>query len=129
MNPPVFHTQNINMGGDASASRRSAWIPLEGFRNFALEIALPSTGSPIGVISVEVCNHGVSGQAGAELPSAALTGLTQPSTGGAWACFVDNLQTSAGFVALVYTRTSGGTGAAFTDSTGTASGPILVLKE
>lgn len=123
-----FHKQNIPMGGDASVSRRSAWLPMGGCRHFSAEMALPSTGSPIGVVSIEVCNHGVEGVAGAALSSDKLVGLTQPSTGTAWSCFVDGVETDAAFVALVYTRTSGGAGAAFTDASGQASGFNLSLK-
>jgi hypothetical protein len=125
---PVSHKQEIQMGGDASTSRRGAWIPLAGYRHFSIEMALPSTGSPIGVVSVEVCNHGKTGVAGAALSSDKLPGLTQPSTGAAWACFVDGIETDAAFFAIVYTRTGGGAGANFTDGSGEASGPNVMLK-
>lgn len=123
-----FHSQSVLMGGDASASRRSAWIPLNGWRHFSIEMALPSTGSPIGVVSVEVCNHGKAGTAGAALSSDKLPGLTQPSTGVAWSCFVDGIETDAAFFAIVYTWASGGAGANFTDGAGTAGGPNVALK-
>ena len=123
-----FHTQSLPMGGDASANRRSAWISLSGWRHVSIEMVLPSTGSPIGVVSVEVCNHGVAGTVGVALPSGSLPGITQPSTGAAWSCFVDGIETDAAYFAIVYTRTSGGTGANFTDGAGTASGPNIVLK-
>ena len=123
-----FHSQSVLMGGDASANRRSAWIPLNGWRHFSIEMALPSTGAPIGAVSVEVCNHGAAGVAGAALSSTKLPGLTQPSTGAAWSCFVDGIETDAAFFAIVYTRTGGGAGANFTDGAGTAGGPNVALK-
>jgi hypothetical protein len=101
---------------------------LNGYRHFSIEMALPSTGSPIGVVTVEVCSHGVPGTAGVAIPSANLSGLTQPSTGAAWSCFVDGVESSAAFFAIVYTLTSGGAGANFTNASGTAAGPNVVLK-
>ena len=117
----TVHTQNISMGGDASASRRSAWIPIRSTRNLSIEMTLPATGSPVGVISIEISNSGVPGQAGRPLDSIYLAGLTQPS-GGAWSCFLDNIQTTALYLAIVYTRTSGGVGANFTDGSGSGVG-------
>lgn len=125
---PVFHQQDVLMGGDASASRRGPWIRLRGYRHFSIEMALPSTGSPVGVMSVEVCNHGVTGVAGAALSSDKLPGLTQPSTGAAWSCFVDGIETNAEYFAIVFAHTSGGAGALFTNGAGTAAGPNVVLK-
>ena len=123
-----FHTQSLPMGGDASASRRSDWIPLTGWRHASIEMALPSTGAPVGVVSVEVCNHGVAGKAGVALPSTSLSGITQPSTGAAWSCFIDGIETNAAFFAVVFAHTSGGAGANFTNGAGTAAGPQIVLK-
>ena len=120
--------ENISMGGDASASRRSDWIATGGRRHICLEIALPSTGTPIGVVSVEVCNHGVAGTSGAAIPSGNLSGLTQP-TGAAYSCLIDNIETTAAYVALVYTRTSGGAGAGFTDASGSSVGPKISLEQ
>lgn len=119
---------NLSLGGDLSASRRTAWFDLEGGRHFSLEMACPATGSPIGVWSVEVCNHGKAGVAGATIPSDQLKGLTQPSDGNAWSCFVDNVETTARFAAVVWTRTSGGIGADLTDGRGT-TGARIVVKE
>ena len=114
----------IDMGGDASASRRSAWMPLNGHRQFCLDLNLPSTGTPIGVVSVELSDSGAPGVHGFPISTSALPGLTQPS-GTSWSCLIDNIVSTAPYFCLVYTRTSGGAGAAFNFGYVTGPDPTL----
>ena len=116
----------LSMGGDASAARRTPWIPLGGFRSFSLEISLPAVNAPAGTLSIETSNNGTAAT-GKPIPGIELVGLTQPS-GGAWACLLDSVHTDALYIAIVYTPSSGGFGAYFSDGAGATSGPRLVMK-
>jgi hypothetical protein len=82
--------------------------------------------APTGALSIEVSNHGKSGVAGSVYPMTITTG----PAGSAGSTVLDKIETSAAYVRLVYTRTSGGTGCVWTDDSGTAgTDTILVVKE
>lgn len=110
---------------DLSATTRSKWCKLPpGAKKCAIGIGWPATDAPTGTIAIEVSTHGIDGVAGAAYP--VVIG-TQPA-GSAGTLFLDNIETAAEFIAVTYTRVSGGTGAVFTDEAGGLP-PALVIKE
>src|SRR5512136_2272915 len=112
----------LDFGGDMSANRRTVWIPMLGCRRGCLEIAWPATGTPVGVIAVEVSNHGQYGVAGTVYTPAI---ATQPA--GTANSVVFEFETGAAFIAVTYTAGSGGTGASFTDLGGDS--PRIYITE
>ena len=117
--------QTIDFQGDMSAARRSKPIPLQGGTRVSAEICWPATGTPIGVIGVEVTDD-----------PTATTGFVYPVTisagnqpaGTAGGVLLRNLEVSEDYIIFTYTPTSGGTGAAFCDKDGNDL-PHLVVKE
>lgn len=113
--------------GDMSASTRTYWAELPaGMKRVAIGIGWPATGTPVGTLSIELATHKNESVTGAVYTPA-------PSlhpTGGAANLLIDNIVTAARSIAVVYTRTSGGTGASFTDETGVAgTKPTLIVRE
>ena len=106
--PVVFHA------ADLSATQASDWIPRPSLakRGF-LGIGWPSTGAPIGALTVEESDSPLS-------TSGALLATLTTTPAGTAASTTLTFQTTAPYVRVKYTRTSGGTGAAWTNSTGTA---------
>jgi N-methylhydantoinase B/oxoprolinase/acetone carboxylase alpha subunit len=122
----IFYLANGTVATDLSATCATKWIPTRGCRRASLAIGWPATGSPVSVLSIQTCNHGIDGTAGEAYP---ITIATQPA-GTANTLFLDGIKTDADYIRVVNTWTSGGTGAAFTDDSGTAgTSPILILKE
>ena len=110
---------SIPIAGDMSASFRSAWIWIAtNPKPISLEVSWPATGGPHGAFTLETCNNPAD-TSGAPLPATALAAWTsaQPS-GSAGSAFVDNISTAGSYVALVYTQSSGGTGAVPTATLG-----------
>lgn len=99
---------------DLSVTQASAWIPRPSKdNNGCLGIGWPATGTPVGALTVEESDSPLS-------TSGALLGtLTTTPTGGA-ASTLFTFTVTAPYVRVVYTRASGGTGAHWTNSTGTA---------
>jgi hypothetical protein len=105
------------IGADLSASTRTKWIKRPpGAKKACIGIGWPATGTPVGTLSIEVSDHGKPGVAGAAYPVA----ITTNPSGTANTLILDLIETAADAIAMVYTRTSGGTGAVFTDSSGVA---------
>lgn len=116
----------LEFGGDMSANRRSQWVDLRGCHNGALEIAWPATGTPVGTIAIEVSNHGAYGVAGVVYSPA----IAKQPAGTADGTLFDGIFTTAKFICVTYTVTSGGTGASFTDLSGVATKPAkLIITE
>jgi hypothetical protein len=115
------------VGNSLAATDYTEWVQIpRGTKKMSIGIGWPSTGTPVGVLAVVVCNHGRNGVAGASYP---ITISTQPA-GTAATLFLDNIDTAAGYIGMTYTATTGGTGAVFTDETGVAGTvPKLVFHE
>jgi hypothetical protein len=110
---------------DLSATTRSKWCKLPpGAKKCAIGIGWTDVDSPTGTIAIEVSTHGIDGVAGAAYP---VVITTQPA-GSAGTLFLDNIETAAEFIAVTYTRVSGGTGDTFTDDAGGTT-PALIIKE
>lgn len=134
LNSIFKNTRTFKMAAaDLSASTRSNWVPIpRGAKRLAIDFGWTATGTPVGVFSVEVTNNpgAASGfTLGAEGAAYTVTFGTQPA-GTTAGMILDNLTTACDYIALVYTATSGGTGAVVTDSTHTAGTlPTLVIKD
>lgn len=99
---------------DLSATQASDWIPRPSKdTKGCLGIGWPATDSPTGALTIEESDSPSS------TSGALLATLTTTPAGSAASTLV-TFATSAAYVRVVYTRTSGGTGAAWTNSTGTA---------
>ena len=105
--------QQIVFSGDMSSTLRSKWIRRpSAARAFSLGIGWPATGTPTGTLAVEISDHGVNGVAGTPVT---LTIPAQPAgSAGGWV--IDNIPCTAAYIAVTYTRTSGGAGANLMDS-------------
>jgi hypothetical protein len=91
---------------DLSASTRSEWVRLpSAFKRACIGIGWTDVDSPTGTLSIEVSVDGVPGTAGAAYP---ITISTNPA-GTSAAVVLDGIVTSAPYIAVVYTVTSGGT--------------------
>src|SRR5512147_1753705 len=107
---------------DLSASDYTKWIKVPPQAKYAsLGIGWTATGAPEGALTIEASNHGREGTAGATI----LTLTTTPS-GSANSTLADLVQTSASYLLVRYARTSGGTGATWTDDSGVA-GTVPVI--
>lgn len=128
------NTRTFTMAAaDLSASTRSNWVPVpRGAKRLALDFGWTATGTPVGTFSVEVTNNkdAASGVVlGSQGVGYTVTFGTQPA-GSAGGMILDNLTTACDYIALVYTRTSGGTGATVTDSASTVGTlPTMVIKD
>ena len=112
-------------GADMSASTRTDWVKLPAqAKRCAIDLGWPATGTPIGTLSIELSNDS-NAATGAAYPIAIATN----PTGGAGSILLDNIQTSARFLAVVYAVTSGGVGAAFTGMGGAGTAPTVEIKE
>lgn len=108
--------------GDPSATVATEWkkIP-DHTRVIAIGVGTLATGTPVGAFTVEVSNHGKAGVSGvAPYDVVTLTTLTIAAVNGASRQLIDRIGTGAACIRLVYTRTSGGEGGAFTDDSGNA---------
>ena len=100
---------------DMAASFRSAPIYVgPGSKHISLEVSWPATGTPRGAFTLEAANSSADAT-GAPFPATAATAWTsQQPAGSAGSAFLDNIETAALYVFVVYAATSGGTGAAAT---------------
>jgi hypothetical protein len=122
----IFYLASGAVATDLSATCSTKRIPTRGCRRASLGIGWTETGSPVGVISIQECNHNTDGAEPTPYP---VEIATQPA-GTAGALFLPGLKFDGDYVVVTYTRTSGGTGATFTDDSGAAgTSPILILKE
>lgn len=122
MNFPVIFT-----AADLSTTQRSNWIEIPPqTKTIAIHIGCTATGSPLGTVTLEVSGHGGNGTAGQPYAPAP----TSSPAGGAFTAIYDLISTSARYIAVVYTASSGGTGASWTNDSG-ASGttPFICCKE
>lgn len=128
---PFYLADGVTVATDLSAACATKWIPTRGAKRGALGIGCTATGSPAGGVTLQVCNHGRNASSGATYCKNAVdpTVLFQPA-GSAAATIVDGLASESDYYRVVYTPTSGGTGAVFTDDSGeTGTSPVLTLKE
>lgn len=102
---------DVPMGGDMSASRRSSGFFIGNASSIMFEASWPATGSPVGAFALEVfaVQTATSGKAHDEFELAEVV-AGQPA-GTAGSLTVDGIETSAIYVCVSYTATSGGTGA------------------
>jgi hypothetical protein len=99
---------------DLSATQSSDWIPRRSTaKKGCVGIGWPATGTPVGALTIEESDSPLS------TSGALLATLTTTPTGGA-ASTMFTFETAAPYVRIKYTAASGGTGAAWTNSTGTA---------
>jgi hypothetical protein len=114
---------NFEMGGDCSVVRRSKPIDLQGVRKFSVGVGWPA--GLTGVLSLEVNNHGRQEAS----PGLGAT-ITKHPAGTADGVIITGCTTDAGFVMLVCTPTTGGTGINLLDEgQGANTTPNLVFKE
>ena len=112
--PIVFHA------ADLSATQASDWLARPSLSDKAcIGIGWPATDTPVGALTVEVSDSPSS-------TSGALIGTLATTPAGTAASTLVTFAVSAAYVRVVYARASGGTGAAWTNSTGTA-GTIPVI--
>jgi hypothetical protein len=116
------------VGNSLAADDVTKWVRLpDACKKIAIGIGWPATGTPVGTLSIQVSNHGKAGVAGAAYP---ITIATQPTGATAKTVVLDNIETGAKFVRMVYTRGSGGTGCIFVDDSGVAgTTPSIDVKE
>jgi hypothetical protein len=99
----------LDFGGDLSASRRTQWIFLgRGQKHLSLHLVIPS--GVTGALTLE-CSNDSTLTTGEAHPATATTAwvAAQPANSGA-DLFADNIMTTAAYVAVVFTRSAGGTG-------------------
>jgi hypothetical protein len=111
---------------DMSATSRSNWIAIpQDCQEMSIALGWPGTDAPTGTLSLEVSGHGKNGTAGEAYP---VTVSSSPA-GTAGHVILDNIATSCPFICVLYTRSSGGTGAAFTNDSGVAgTQPLITFK-
>jgi len=115
---PTTETSSSNfyqVTADMAASFRSAPIYVgPGSKHISLEVSWPATGTPRGAFTLEAANSSADAT-GAAFPATAASAWTgQQPAGSAGSAFLDNIETAALYVFVVYTATSGGTGATAT---------------
>jgi hypothetical protein len=106
--------QNADLAADDSTN----WIEIPpDARLGCLHIGCTATDTPVGVLKIKVTGNSAQAVADADDYS------DQPTTGpaaAAWQYNGDAIETAARYIALFYDRTSGGTGAVWTDNSAVA---------
>lgn len=117
----------VSFPGDMSASRVSTPLAVgQGNTTFALDIACPSTDTPVGVITVEDSIHGdPSGDW--NVYSVDGTNPLQITVNGAGIWHLRDYAMRAAYVRIRYTRASGGTAANFYDGSSTGANKPLAF--
>ena len=111
--PFFLSSDNVTPATDMSAAMRTPWIA-KSAAQMSLWLTWTATGSPNGTFSVEVTNDPTAAT-GIAVPAAYLPGIAAGQPGGtAGRMVIDPIQTSAVFLAVVYTPSSGGSGAVAT---------------
>jgi hypothetical protein len=106
--PVIFHA------ADLSATQSSDWIPRPSLAKKAcVGIGWPATDAPTGALTIEESDSPLS-------TSGATLGTFTTTPAGSAASTLFTFFVTAAYVRVKYTRTSGGTAAAWTNSTGTA---------
>jgi hypothetical protein len=111
-----------------AASDTTKWVPVpKQCKRICIAMGWPATGSPIGTLAIEVSNHGTEGTSGAAYSPAP---STNPSGAVAANIILDNIVTSACYIRMTYTASSGGTACVFTNDSGVAgTSPTIEFKE
>jgi len=124
----TYETVKVVFGGDMSSDRVSQPILVDGGTIASVQIAWPSTDSPVGAFSIEVSNHGDASGTWDEY-SVDIPWSAQPA-GSAGTLTLDNIETATKYLRIRYDATSGGTGAVFYDgSSDHGKLPIVVIKD
>jgi hypothetical protein len=115
------------IGNTLGASDVTKWVRLPPqTKKLTIGIGWPNTDTPIGTLAIEISNHGKPNVSGAPYP----TVITINPAGTANTVILDKIETSATYIRMTYTRSSGGAGAVFTDDTGVAGTlPNIETKE
>lgn len=95
---------------------RQWFLVADSIAELSVEASWPSTGTPVGVFTVEVTND-IEATIGTPIASTATAAFIAEQPGHAsdvGSFFLDNVPTCARFLCVAYTRTSGSTGATAT---------------
>jgi hypothetical protein len=111
---PMVRVPLTFTGTDLSVNCRTQWVVKPSWARYAaIGIGWTATGTPVGVLSWEITTN-------PDATAGAPTAISSGPAGTADQLYVDLIETVGPYLAVSYAAGSGGTGAAWTDDSGTA---------